>query len=69
LGSLTLPVRFGILAQRHLFAPFGYPKSPMNTLIEVENDPLSSQSALKSAQVQCQLSPLLSTQKQAISLL
>jgi ferredoxin-nitrate reductase len=58
LGSLTLPVRFGILAQRHLFAPFGYPKSPINTLISVVNDPLSFQSALKSAQVQCQLSPL-----------
>ncbi|MFZ2969352.1 MAG: molybdopterin-dependent oxidoreductase [Sulfuricurvum sp.] len=52
LGSLTLPVRFGRLAHRHLFAPFGYPQTPINTLISVVNDPLSFQSALKSTQVQ-----------------
>lgn len=51
LGSLELPVRFGKLAQNHLFAPFGYSKTPINTLIPVLNDPFSSQSAFKSAQV------------------
>lgn len=51
LGSLKLPVRFGRLAQNHLFAPFGYSETPINTLVPVLNDPFSSQSALKSAQV------------------
>ncbi|MGA9046502.1 molybdopterin oxidoreductase family protein [Sulfuricurvum sp.] len=51
LGSLELPIRFGTLAPNHLFAPFGYPKVPINTLIPVFNDPFSFQSALKSARV------------------
>lgn len=51
LGALMLPIRFGILARRHLFAPFGYPKTPINTLVTVNNDPMSGQSALKSAHV------------------
>lgn len=51
LGSLELPIRFGTLAPNHLFAPFGYPKVPVNTLIPVINDPFSYQSALKSARV------------------
>lgn len=51
LGSLELPVRFGKLAPNHLFAPFGYPETPINTLVPVKNDPFSSQSALKSARV------------------
>ncbi|MDD5117821.1 MAG: molybdopterin-dependent oxidoreductase, partial [Sulfuricurvum sp.] len=51
LGSLELPVRFGKLSPNHLFAPFGYPKNPINTLVPALNDPFSSQSALKSAQV------------------
>jgi len=51
LGSLELPVRFGKLAHKHLFAPFGYLQAPINTLIPVLNDPFSFQSALKSAQV------------------
>jgi len=48
LGSLELPLRFGTLASHHLFAPFGYPKTPINTLVPVINDPFSFQSALKS---------------------
>ena len=51
LGQLELPIRFGELASRHLFAPFGYPKAPINTLVPTINDPFSFQSALKSAQV------------------
>lgn len=51
LGSLLLPVRFGTLASRHLFAPFGYPDAPINTLIPVVNDPFSFQSDLKSTRV------------------
>jgi len=51
LGFLELPIRFGTLAPYHLFAPFGYPQTPINTLISVVNDPFSSQSALKSAKV------------------
>ncbi len=51
LGRLELPIRFGELAQRHLFAPFGYPKAPINMLVPTINDPFSFQSALKSAQV------------------
>ncbi|MBV5322148.1 MAG: molybdopterin-dependent oxidoreductase [Sulfuricurvum sp.] len=51
LGTLELPIRFGKLAYKHLFAPFGYPQTPINTLVPVLNDPFSSQSALKSAQV------------------
>jgi ferredoxin-nitrate reductase len=51
LGSFELPIRFGILASHHLFAPFGYPQTPINTLISVINDPFSFQSALKSARV------------------
>jgi ferredoxin-nitrate reductase len=51
LGSLELPVRFGKLAPNHLFAPFGYPKTPINTLVPVINDPFSSQSALKATPV------------------
>lgn len=51
LGSLELPVRFGKLAPNHLFAPFGYPQTPINTLVPVKNDPFSSQSALKSTPV------------------
>jgi ferredoxin-nitrate reductase len=51
LGGMKLPIRFGTLAPRHLFAPFGYPSAPINTLVPVINDPLSFQSALKSARV------------------
>lgn len=51
LGSLELPIRFGTLAARHLFAPFGYPKTPTNILVPVLNDPFSFQTALKSARV------------------
>ncbi|MCX6073216.1 MAG: molybdopterin-dependent oxidoreductase [Campylobacterales bacterium] len=51
LGSLELPIRFGTLAPHHLFAPFGYGQTPINTLVPVINDPFSSQSALKSARV------------------
>jgi ferredoxin-nitrate reductase len=51
LGSLELPIRFGKLAVKHLFAPFGYPKTPINILVPAINDPFSFQSALKSAQV------------------
>jgi ferredoxin-nitrate reductase len=58
LGSLELPVRFGKLAQNHLFAPFGYPETPINTLVPVINDPFSSQSALKSAQVTVTRKPI-----------
>jgi len=49
LGSIVLPLRYGVLASRHLFAPFGYAQVPVNTLIPVQNDPFSFQSALKSA--------------------
>jgi ferredoxin-nitrate reductase len=48
LGSLKLPIRFGILAPYHLFAPFGYTQTPINSLVPVINDPFSFQSALKS---------------------
>ncbi len=48
LGSIVLPLRYGVLASRHLFAPFGYAQVPVNTLIPVKNDPFSFQSALKS---------------------
>lgn len=51
LGTLQLVVRFGRLAPRHVFAPFGYPQVPINSLIAVKNDPFSFQSALKSAYV------------------
>lgn len=51
LGSITLPLRYGVLAHRHLFAPFGYVQSATNDLIPVENDPFSLQSALKSSYV------------------
>jgi len=51
LGSLELPLRFGTLAPHHLFAPFGYPSTPINTLVPAINDPFSFQSALKSARV------------------
>ncbi len=51
LGDLELPVRFGKLAPRHLFAPFGYGKTPINTLVPAISDPFSFQSALKSARV------------------
>lgn len=50
-GSLELSLRFATLAPKHLFAPFGYASAPINTLVPVCNDPLSGQSALKSAQV------------------
>ncbi|KIM05740.1 MAG: hypothetical protein KU28_09575 [Sulfurovum sp. PC08-66] len=56
LGALELPIRFGTLAARHLFAPFGYPKTPINTLVPTLNDPSSFQSALKSARVKLILS-------------
>lgn len=52
LGNLELPIRFGTLAPAHLFAPFGYPKAPINILVPVVNDPFSFQTALKSAHVQ-----------------
>lgn len=52
LGSIHLPIRFGTLAIGHVFAPFGYPQAPINTLVPTLNDPLSFQSALKSARVQ-----------------
>lgn len=52
LGSIHLPICFGTLAIGHLFAPFGYPQAPINTLVPTLNDPLSFQSALKSARVQ-----------------
>ncbi len=55
LGSLELPLRFGTLAPHHLFAPFGYPQTPINKLIPVINDPFSFQSALKSARVTVQI--------------
>lgn len=58
LGSLEVPIRFGKLASKHLFAPFGYPETPINTLVPVINDPFSSQSALKSAQVTVTLIPI-----------
>jgi len=58
LGSLELPIRFGTLAPKHLFAPFGYPQTPINTLVPVLNDPFSSQSALKSAQVTVKPKPI-----------
>jgi ferredoxin-nitrate reductase len=58
LGSLKLPVRFGKLAPNHLFAPFGYPETPINTLVPAINDPFSFQSALKSAQVTVTLIPI-----------
>lgn len=51
LGSIVLPLRYGVLASRHLFAPFGYAQIPVNTLIPVINDPFSFQSALKSTHV------------------
>lgn len=51
LGSIVLPLRYGVLASRHLFAPFGYAQVPVNTLIPVNNDPFSFQSALKSTRV------------------
>lgn len=51
LGSLELPIRFGVLAPKHLFAPFGYSQVPANALIPAANDPFSFQSALKSARV------------------
>lgn len=51
LDALQLDVRFGRLAPRHVFAPFGYPQVPVNSLIAVKNDPFSFQSALKSAYV------------------
>lgn len=51
LGSIELKVRFGTLARSHLYAPFGYSAAPINTLIPVINDPISGQSALKSARV------------------
>lgn len=56
LGELQLPIRFGTLASRHLFAPFGYPKTPINLLVPALNDPFSLQTALKSARVQLNLS-------------
>ena len=52
LGSLKLTIRFGKLAARHLFAPFGYPSTPINILVPALNDPFSFQTALKSARVQ-----------------
>ncbi|MDD2267883.1 molybdopterin-dependent oxidoreductase [Sulfuricurvum sp.] len=58
LGSLELPVRFGKLAPNHLFAPFGYPETPINTLVPVTNDPFSFQSALKSAHVRVTRKPI-----------
>lgn len=51
LGILEIPVRFGKLAHKHLFAPFGYAQAPINTLVPAINDPISFQSALKSARV------------------
>ncbi len=51
LGSLSLPLRIGEIVRGHLFAPFGYARHPINSLVPVRNDPLSGQSALKSAQV------------------
>jgi len=51
LGSIVLPLRYGVLASRHLFAPFGYAQIPVNTLIPVNNDPFSFQSALKATHV------------------
>ena len=51
LGQLELSIRFGELSPRHLFAPFGYPQAPINTLVPTINDPFSFQSALKSARV------------------
>jgi len=51
LGSLELIVRFGELAPMHVFAPFGYPLCPINSIVPVKNDPFSFQSALKSARV------------------
>lgn len=51
LGELRFSVRFGSLAQRHLYVPFGYASAPANRLVPVRNDPISGQSALKSARV------------------
>lgn len=56
LGEVHLPIRFGILAAHHLFAPFGYPKTPLNILIPARNDPFSFQTALKSARVRLDVS-------------
>ena len=56
LGEIHLPIRFGILAAHHLFAPFGYPKTPLNILIPARNDPFSFQTALKSARVRLDVS-------------
>lgn len=36
LDALRLDVRFGRLAPRHVFAPFGYPQVPVNSLIAVK---------------------------------
>lgn len=55
LGSLELQVRFGALAPMHLFAPFGYQNKPINVLVPAIQDPLSFQSALKSATVNIKL--------------
>ncbi|MFY9142487.1 molybdopterin oxidoreductase family protein [Sulfuricurvum sp.] len=51
LGSLEFRVRFGRLADGHVFVPFGYPSAPVNILVPVRNDPFSFQSALKSSRV------------------
>jgi ferredoxin-nitrate reductase len=51
LGSLELIVRFGELAPKHLFAPFGYSQTAINTLVPAVHDPFSFQTALKSARV------------------
>ena len=51
LGSLELMVRFGDMAPKHLFAPFGYSKMAINTLVPAVHDPFSFQTALKSARV------------------
>ena len=51
LGSLELIVRFGDLAPKHLFSPFGYSSAPINTLVFAVHDPFSFQTAFKSAKV------------------
>jgi ferredoxin-nitrate reductase len=57
LGSLELTVRFGELAPNHLFAPFGYSQTAINTLVPAVHDPFSFQTALKSARVFLNITP------------
>lgn len=51
IGSLELKLKYGKLARNHLFAPFGYARTPINAIIPTRNDPYSLQSAFKSTRV------------------